>query len=321
MSELGKLIKRMNIQRKYIFLLLLRAPFDAIRTWMLANLMKSIFLCLETDNSSSLLRICVIYGLICAILFLYNAIIWSIYAAFSAKTEVWLQKMLLEKILSLPLKRINYHFSGEWITKLNSDVQAAFTMMNGPMNIPHLIVAVINTMLSSFLILRSSLLLFGVTWILVLPQLFINYKIVLKAIPKLKEKSQNAMSENTSAIQPLITDADIILLYDAGKLIMKNCNESSRKLMKVNMKIHVRNTLSDACMRLFGIGGYLIILLIGYRLIYNGKMAFSDVVYCFQIRGSVLAGIFMLITCLNNLKANAVCIKRINNTLEEQPDI
>ena len=129
------------------------------------------------------------------------------------------------------------------------------------------------------------------------------------------------MSENTSAIQPLITDADTILLYDAGKLMMKNCNESSRKLMKVNMKIHVRNALSDACMRLFGIGGYLIILLIGYRLIYNGKMAFSDVVYCFQIRGSIIAGIFMLITCLNNLKANAVCIKRINNTLEEQPDI
>ena len=132
MSDLGRLIKRMGIQRKFIFLLLLRAPFDAVRTWMLANLMKSIFLCLETDNSVSLLRICVIYGLICAMLFIYNGIIWSKYAAFSAKTEVWLQKMLLEKILSLPFKRVNYHFSGEWITKLNSDIQAAITMMNGP---------------------------------------------------------------------------------------------------------------------------------------------------------------------------------------------
>ena len=87
------------------------------------------------------------------------------------------------------------------------------------------------------------------------------------------------------------------------------------------MKIHVRNVLSDACMRLFAIGGYLIILLIGYRLIYYGKMAFSDVVYCFQTRGSVLAGISMLIACQNNLKANAVCVKRINDTLEEQPVI
>ena len=321
MSDLGKLIKRMDIQHKYIFLLLLRAPFDTIRTWMLANLMKSIFLCLETDNAASLSGICVIYGLICALLFTYNGIIWSKYAAFSARTEVWLQKMLLDKILSLPLKRVNKHFSGEWITRLNSDIQAAFTMMNGPMNIPHLIVAVTNTVMSSFLIFKSSLPIFGITWILILPQLFINDRIVLKAIPKLKEKSQNAMAENTSAIQPLITDADIILLYDAGKLMMKNCNESSRKLMKVNMKIHVRNVLSDACMRLFAIGGYLIILLIGYRLIYYGKLAFSDVVYCFQTRGSVLAGISMLIACQNNLKANTVCIKRINDTLEEEPVI
>lgn len=317
MSNLGKLIRRMNIQRKFLFLLLLRAPFDAARTWMLANLMKSVFLCLETGHSASLLRICVMYGLICAMLFVYNGTIWGEYAAFSAKTEVSLQKMMLEKILGLSLKRVNCHFSGEWFTKLNSDVQAAVTMMNGPMNLPHLIVATINTVLSSFLILRSSPLLSVVTWMLILPQLLIHDRIVIKAIPKLKEKSQDALSENTSAVQPFITEADIILLYDAGEFMMKKCNESSRKLMRINMKIHVRNALSEACMRLFGIGGYLIILLIGYGLIYNGEMAFSDVVYCFQVRGSVLAGISMLITCLSNLKANAVCIKRINHTLDE----
>lgn len=46
-------------------------------------------------------------------------------------------------------------------------------------------------------------------------------------------------------------------------------------------------------------------------------MAFSDVVYCFQVRGSILAGMSMLITCVNNLKTNSVCIKRINDTFEE----
>lgn len=321
MSDFGKLIRRMGIWRKYFLLLLFRAPFDALRTWMLAGLMKSVFLCLETRQSASLLSICVLYGLICAMLFLYNGIVWNAYAAFSAKTEVGLQKMLLDKILSLPLKRVNCHFSGEWITKLNSDVQAVFTMMNAPLNIPHLLVAVINTMLSSFLLLRSSFVLFGATWILILPQLLIHYRIVLKAIPKLKEKSQTALSENTAAIQPFITDAAIILLYDAGALMMKNCDESSRKQMKIHMKIHVRNALGDGCMRLFGVGGYLIILFIGYGLIYSGEMAFSDVVYVFQVRGSVLAGISMLIACFSNLKANAVCVKRINHTLEEQSDI
>ena len=319
MNELWRLIKRMGIQRKYIILLLLRSPFDALRTWMLAGLMKSVFLFLETDAyiTASLPEICVVYGLISTMLFVYNGVIWSMYAAFSAGAEACLQKKMLEKLLGLTLKQAESRFSGEWITKLNSDIQAAFTMMNGPLNIPHLAVAVINTLLASFLMFKSNLLLWGVTWIFVLAQLFFNYKIVLKPISKLKEEAQNAMSENTSAIKPLITDADAILLYDAGGLMMKKCVESSRKLMKINMKIHVRNALSDAGMLLFGATGYLMILFIGYGFVCNGAMAFSDVVYCFQVRGSMIAGASMFITCLNNIKANSVCVKRIHNTFAE----
>ena len=318
MSDLGKLINRMGIMRKYLFLLLLRSPFDAARTWMLANLMKSVFLCLETDNSGKLTIICVVYGLICAALFIYNGTVWSSYAVFSAKTEVEIQKTMFNKILSMPLKRIDSHFGGEWITRLNSDIQAAFTMMNGPLNIPHVVVSVINTILASLLMFRGSFLLFGVTWLLILPQLLINYRVVLGHLPKLKEESQHSLSENTSAIKPLITEAHTILLYDAGELMMRTCDGASRKLMKINMKMHVRNALGDVVMRLFGMGGYLIILLLGYRLIQSGVMAFSDVVYCFQVRGAILAGMLMFITCINNLKANAVCVKRINDTFEQQ---
>ncbi|MDE7282607.1 MAG: hypothetical protein K2N85_03360 [Lachnospiraceae bacterium] len=316
-SDFCKLIKRMGIWRKYIYLLLLRSPFDAVRTWVLANLLKAVFICLETNNSGTLPKICVVYGLFCGGLFIYNGIIWSNYAAFSAKIEVRIQTKMFNKILRLPLKRINSRFSGEWITRLNSDIQAAFMMMNGPLNIPHLIVAVINTILSSLLMIKSSPLFLGMTWMFIALQLFANYNTVIKAVPKLKEESQNAMSENTSAIKPFITEADTILLYDAGELMMKNCDDTSRKLMNTNMKIHVRNALSDACMRLFGIGGYLMILFMGYGFISKGVMAFSDLIYCFQIRGSVMAGMFMLITCINNLKTNSVCVKRINDIFEE----
>ncbi len=318
MRDFIKLIKRMGIWRKYIFLLLLRSPFDAVRTWMSANLLKSVFHCLETGHAGSLPEICVVYGLICTMLFLYNGIIWSHYAAFSAKTEVRLQEKMLEKILSLPLKLVDRRFSGEWITKLNSDIHAALTMMNGSMNLPHLAVSVINTMLSSFLMFRSSRLFLCITWIFIVLQLLMNHKIVLETIPKLKEEAQNSMSENTSAIKPLITDADTILLYDAAGLMLKNCEENSRKLMKINMKLHVRNAFSDVCMHLFGIGGYLAILLMGYRFISEGSMAFSGLIYCFQIRNSVITGMRMLITCLNNLKINSVCIRRIHDILEDK---
>lgn len=317
MGELSKLVRRMGLWRKYIFLLLLRSPFDAFRTWLSADLMKSIFRCLEQSHSGALLKLCAGYGLLCAMLFVYNGVIWTKYAEFSVKAEIRLQKMMVEKILSLPLQRTEHGLSGEWVTRLNSDIQAAFTMMNGPMNLPHLAVSVINIMLSCLFMLRSSILFLGITWLSAIPQFLIHDRMVLKSLPKLKEESQDAMAGNTSAIKPLLTDAEAILLYDAKELMMRNCAENSRRFMKINMKMHVKKAVSNVSMRFFGIGGYLAILFIGYRYISSGDMAFSDVVYCFQVRGSILSGMSMLITCLNNMKANAVCIKRINEIFEE----
>lgn len=312
MPNFLNLMKKLGIRRKYIFLLILRAPFDGLRTWMLACLTRTTFLCLETGDSDKLLTKCIIYGLICTLLFFYNGIIWSIYVAFAAKMEVRLEKMLLNKIMNMSFKQVDSHSGGEWITRLNSDIHGAFVLMNGPHNIPHAVVSVLNIALSSILLVRSSLILFLSICLFVFPHLYLNYKIVGRRIPELKEKSQMALAESTSSIKPLITEADTILLYDAGNLMMKHCEESSRKLMRINLSIHMRNALSSAVLRLFGAAGYLVILVVGYDMIYNGTMSFSELVYFFQARGSVLAGLLMLITCVNNIKANSVCVKRIH---------
>lgn len=315
MSDLFNVIRKMSTLRKYIFLLILRAPFDALRTWMLAGLVKETFLCVEAGTAEELLAICMFYGLLCALLFFYNGTVWSVYASFAAKIEARLQRMMVDKMLRLPLRQVDGHKSGEWITRLNSDVQGAFMLMNGPLNIPHMLVAVINTVFSVLLLFRSSLQLLVVTGLFILPQLLLNYKIVLKHMAELKTESLKAMEESTSAIKPLITEADTILLYDAGDLMLQKCEESSLKLMRIHMSMHVRNALSNVVMRLFGSGGYLALLLIGYSMIGDGRMFFADVVYCSQVRGSVLTGVLMLITCFSNIRANSVCAKRINDTL------
>ena len=58
-GDFKRLIKRMGIGRRYVLLLLLRAPFDGARAWMLAALMKSVFRCLEAGEAEGLPGICV----------------------------------------------------------------------------------------------------------------------------------------------------------------------------------------------------------------------------------------------------------------------
>ncbi len=317
MNDLYNLIKRLGTLRKYIFLLILRSPVDALRAWMMACLMKKTFFCIETGNLEKLLLECIIYGLICGGLFFYNGTIWSIYAAFVAEVEAKLQRMMLRKMMNTSLGKMGRLFSGEWITRLNSDVHGAFVLMNGTFNIPHAVVSLVNLTLSSVLLCGSSVQIFLITWCFILPHLFLNRRIVLNRLPKLKEDSQNALSECTSAIKPLITEVDTILIYDAGNLMMNDCEKSSRKLMKINVNMHIRNAFSNAVLQVLGLGGYLVIMFWGFNSIYKGTMSFADLTFSFQLRGSLVAAVLMLTMCVNNIKANSICVKRVNDTFNE----
>lgn len=283
----------------------------------MACLMKSTFLCIETGNLEKLLSECIIYGLICGGLFFYNGTIWSIYAAFATEIEAKLQKMMLCKMMKTSLRKMGSLFSGEWITRLNSDVHGAFVLLNGSLNIPHAVVSVINLTLSSVLLCRSSVQLFLVTWCFILPHLLLNRRIVLNHLPKLKEDSQNALSECTSAIKPLITEVETILIYDAGNLMINDCEKCSRKLMKINVNMHIRNAFSNAVLQVLGLGGYLVIMFWGFNSIHKGTISFADLTFSFQLRGSLVAAVLMLTMCVNNIKANLICVKRVNNTFNE----
>lgn len=318
MGELCRLTERLGIRRKYLLLLLLRSPFDACRTWMLASLMKTVFGCLETGDGYRLLKTCTVCGLIGALLFFYNGIIWSVYAAFAAKAEVLVQRLLLQKILTMSQKEADSRTGGEWITGLNSDLQAAFEMMNGNLNMPHAVVAVINTVWSSLLLMGSSPVMFAITWVFFFLHFLINDRMVLRHIPGLKEEAQRAVAQNTAALEPLIAQADAILLYDAGGLLLSQCEKSSLRLQKVNQSIQLRNAAGSMILRLLGCAGYLAMLAVGYELVSRGSMLFSDMVYCFQARGAVLSGMFMLIASVNNIRANAVCVKRVLAMLDKQ---
>lgn len=317
MHDLSALLKKMNIRRRYIILLILRSPFDILRTWMLAGLMRAVFSCLETENTDRLPVVCVCFGVAGVLLFLYNGTIWSIYAAFAAGTEGMLQRMLLHKLLRLPVERMEGQRGGEWLTKLNNDIHMAGILMNGPLNMPHMVVSLINTFLSSCLMLRDSLPMLIATWAFLLPHLLLHERIVLRSLPGLQEEAQRALEESTAAIAPLITEADTILLYDAGPMLIKRCGECSSRLMKINSSMHLRKTAGTVVLQLFGSGGYLFVLFMGYQFMRSGRMDFSDVTYCFQIRGSILAGMFMLMASVSNIKTNSVCVRRIRTALEE----
>jgi hypothetical protein len=72
----------------------------------------------------------------------------------------------------------------------------------------------------------------------------------------------------------LITCADIAVLYDGWDYLMKHFKQSSRSLLQANMKMHHRNAYSSAILPIFGMGGYMTLLIVSRpKMCSAGSMA------------------------------------------------
>jgi len=134
-------------------------------------------------------------------------------------------------------------------------------------------------------------------------------------MPGLNKKSLEAAAANTDDLNTLITCADIAALHDGQDYFLKRFEESSMGLLCANMKMRARNALNAGILPLFGLGGYLTMLIVGSGWIADGRLTFGDLTAAFQFRGGVLLGSFALIGSLISIQANMAGVRRLNEVL------
>jgi ABC-type multidrug transport system fused ATPase/permease subunit len=309
-----------------------------------------------SNNAAELTAVCLTFGVFNLLLFLYNGTVWSIYAPFAARMEGKLRRNLFRKIISLPHGRIEATPDGEWITRLNADTEAPFSRA---VHLPHAACALVNIAASSFLLWKmnpaavhgtsaaseavsavfgaagpsgtalgafgafgpSGAALFGCVLLFVLPHIAVSQWCVARVMPTLTLKSLEATAKNTGELTSFITCADTIVLYGGQDYLMKRFEQSSRDLWKANMKIRAREAINSGILPLFGLGGYLALLILSAGWIADGSFTFGDLAAAFQYRGGVLAGSMMLINCLISIKGSMAGIRRINGLMAEGTDI
>jgi ABC-type bacteriocin/lantibiotic exporter with double-glycine peptidase domain len=307
--------------RRFIILLLLRCPFEALRTCVIAAFLRFAFRSVTGENVNELYMTCAIFALGCMFLFLYNGTVWRAYSTFATKWAGRLRRILFRHISGLSLQQIEAKSSGEWITRLNSDAQAATAIQNQSLHLPHAAVSVINTCLSSILLIMVNPSFFGVTVLFVVPNMLISQFIIARPMTSLALDVQEATAENTTDLNTIVTCADTAAIYDAQVFLLKRFEESSLKLRKASMKMRRQAALGSGMLPLVGMGGYLVMLLIGGKMIAAGKIDFGTLTAAFQYRGGILVGSMMFVNSLINIKATMAGVKRINDTMNITPEV
>ena len=213
------------------------------------------------------------------------------------------------------MQQIEAKPSGEWITRLNADVQAATAILNQAIHLPHAVVSTVNICVSSMILVLINPWVFGLVIVFVIPHILVSQLFITKPMIRLATKVQESAARNVTDMNTLVTCADTAILYDAQKFLLRRFEESSLEIRRASMRIQHRRAIGSGLLPLMGMSGYLVVLLIGGGWIAAGDMTFDELTAVFQYRGGVLTASMMLINSLVNIKTALAGVKRVNETM------
>jgi ABC-type multidrug transport system fused ATPase/permease subunit len=320
LKDIRTLLRNSGMQRIYYMLLLLRMPFDALLTLVQAIFLKQAFRAIQCRDNPRLLEVCILFGIESLALFLYNGTVWSRFGPMCVRLGGRLRRAMLNKLCELPLRVIEEKSQGDIITRINQDTNMALQMLGGSVNIPHFAVAAVKVVAISVLLLVMDFKMFLLVWIALLPHILLNQIVIVKRMTQYQTEAQKAAGAATTVLSSMIDSAGAAILYDGQEYLLKEYEKCSKATLAAKMKIIWRNTLGTALIPLFGLGGFLVLLLAGGGMISKGIMSFGDLTAIFQYRGGVQSGVMLMLNCLGNLKINRAGAIRVNEIIGGQKD-
>lgn len=306
LKELGS-----DIRKKYIILLLFRTPFEAMRTLVNAFFLKMAFDSINQLDSKKLLFICLFFLLENLGLFTYNGTIWRFFGKHYAHMQGRLKLFIMQKLLKKGIEQIDKFSSGDILTRLNQDSQMAMSIYGEPYNLVFLMNGICNLIVSSVFLINVSTKLFLLVIAFVIPHVLINSYFIAPVQSNLQKKVQIASSQLVDMYNCYINMADIIQLYDCNQFMLEKIRQKNEEIRKLNVRKAFFGAISNAIMPLFGLSGYLVLMLSGANMIGSGVITYGTLIYACQLRGGILPASMMIIKSIENICVNKVGVRRI----------
>ena len=299
----------------FIMFLLLRCPFDALFTFIKASFLQYGFNSINNKNINELYFVCMIFCIESLILFLYNGTVWTMNATYITKWLGTMRKKVFGHIASnLSLQRIESQSSGEWFTRLNYTLYSATAIVTQPVHLSFVVLGITNVCISSAILFFMNPVIFGLIILFVIPNILAN-QYITKPVPELWRVSLKHSANNATDFNALITCADTAILYDAQGFLMKRFEESSLSIRRTNMKMRRRFSLDGGLSALFGMGGYLVLLLIGSGWINSGMITFGSLTAAFQYRSGILVGSGAVIGGIRQIQSSIPAVNTLNEIM------
>ncbi len=317
-KEVYRMLKTSGVWKMFLIMLILRSPFDILNSVLTANLMQSFIRMIENKRTENLWTTAALFFLFTILLFGYNMTVWSTIAVrATVKLQKNLRKKVFEKIMNLSSEELSGSHRADWFTRLNNDVDKACGYLTSPLNYMHMMIAIVNLVISSVIMIFMNLELYIIGICFLLPILAINILVISGKISVYKNNAQKALVEYTDLIDVAIKDKEALAVYDANDFILDKMEKKSKEILKENMKAHSRASLCNTLYAFSGMIGYLFVLLKGNDIIGKGIKDLGALLKMTQYRSRTVMSANCIYTSVNNMRGSLVGVKRVNEIIIE----
>ena len=314
--KVRKILKETGMTKDFILVMVLRAPFDFINAVLSANMLESFIRLIEKKNEGNLLPTFGIFMLFTVMLFGYNMFVW---AFITMKINIRFIKKLRMRVYKSLLSRTEQEMeelsAGDWISRLNSDIDKTNLYLVGPLNFMHLLIASVNMTLSAVVLFMLNRTMLAVALIMTLPFFFLSSVVVIRKVPVFKKKSREHYAKYTNWMEPIVNASESIRIFEGEELVKAKAEKESLEIMKNNMKAHRRTALAAGVNTFSGMTGYLLLLFLGNSMMGRELEDFARLMKITQYRGEMMKSVMMTNNCIGRMKGNLPAAERVEEVL------
>ena len=310
------MLKELGVKRKYLILLIFRIPFEALRTIVNSVFLQKAFTAVDFFDEKKLSLVCVMFFIECAFLFAYNGTVWRVFGTMYAHMQGKIKQIIMENLVQKPMEELENHSSGDILVRADTDAQKAVGIFGEPFNLVFLLNGFFNLISSSILMILVSPKLFLLVIAFVIPHVCLSTFVIAPMQYKIQSKIQKKAAELTDLFTSYINMEEIIHLYNASDFLKRKMEIKNNELKKLNVQKAVYSAAGQFLMPLFGLSGYLVIMLTGGSMIAAGTLTYATLLYVCQLRGGILPASIMIINSAINIKENMVSMYRVQEIIK-----
>jgi ABC-type multidrug transport system fused ATPase/permease subunit len=219
-----------------------------------------------------------------------------------------------EKLSKLSMSYYDTHSKGDLLSRFNNDLEAISSLfMQVIPKIFSYSITFVGTLIMMFYI--DSIL--TIITLITLPLLAISSKFLLKFSKKKRTLYFQKLGQLNAIITESYLNQEIISLYNNDTSMKENFNQLNKDLAKTNLKATLITSLLSPLASLLNYLVYLLILVIGAKHVFDGKLKFGEIQSLIQYTKQLGTPINSSTNLLSQIQTSLIATNRIFDILDE----